>query len=181
MQLGFYIDQTRCIGCHTCAVACKDWHDIPAGPVKLVRVTTIERGKYPRPFLAYLPVHCFHCENPACIAVCPVNAIGKREHDGVVIVDEDIDPSNSAEVIWAMATRCDPEKYIDILRDCWSSKSDPTIPPEKRERGNFTSSKVIVLACRPFYWINQFPETIKSSAEFLKKTEEKWGKALFGD
>jgi anaerobic dimethyl sulfoxide reductase subunit B (iron-sulfur subunit) len=32
MQLAFYFDQTRCTGCYTCVVACKDWHDIPAGP-----------------------------------------------------------------------------------------------------------------------------------------------------
>ena len=28
-QMGFYFDQTRCIGCYTCSVACKDWHNIP--------------------------------------------------------------------------------------------------------------------------------------------------------
>jgi anaerobic dimethyl sulfoxide reductase subunit B (iron-sulfur subunit) len=32
MQVGFYFDQTRCIGCNACRVACKDWHDIAAGP-----------------------------------------------------------------------------------------------------------------------------------------------------
>jgi anaerobic dimethyl sulfoxide reductase subunit B (iron-sulfur subunit) len=38
MQLAFYFDQTRCTGCYTCAVACKDWHDVPAGPASWMRV-----------------------------------------------------------------------------------------------------------------------------------------------
>jgi len=87
MQLAFYIDQTRCTGCYTCVVACKDWHDVPAGPASWVRLVTIERGKYPNPFLAYLPSPCYHCAEPACISACPVNAITKREQDGVVVVD----------------------------------------------------------------------------------------------
>ena len=40
MQLGFYFDQTRCINCFTCVVACKDWHDIPAGPASWLKVIT---------------------------------------------------------------------------------------------------------------------------------------------
>jgi len=42
MQLGFYFDQTRCVGCLTCVVACKDWHDIPAGPANWVEGECIE-------------------------------------------------------------------------------------------------------------------------------------------
>jgi len=87
MQLAFYLDQTRCTGCYTCVVACKDWHDVPAGPASWMRLVTIERGKYPTPFLAYLPSACYHCAEPACIPACPVNAISKREQDGIVVVD----------------------------------------------------------------------------------------------
>ena len=89
MQLAFYLDQTRCTGCYTCVVACKDWHDVPAGPASWMRVTTIERGKYPNPFLAYLPSPCYHCAEPICIQACPVNAISKREEDGIVVVDRE--------------------------------------------------------------------------------------------
>lgn len=89
MQIGFYFDQKRCIGCYTCAVACKDWHDVPAGPAKWIRVSTIERGKYPQLFRAFLPVPCYHCAEPACASACPANAIAKREKDGIVVVDRD--------------------------------------------------------------------------------------------
>jgi len=53
MQMGFYFDQTRCIGCFTCIVACKDWHDIPAGPASWRWVHTIEKGKYPELFVSF--------------------------------------------------------------------------------------------------------------------------------
>lgn len=90
MQLAFYFDQTRCTGCYTCVVACKDWHDIPAGPANWIRVTTIEQGKYPKPFLAFLRSSCYHCTEPSCLTVCPVNAISKREQDGIVLVDREV-------------------------------------------------------------------------------------------
>ena len=89
MQMGFYFDQTRCIGCYTCVVACKDWHDVPAGPASWRRVITVEKGKYPDPFVAFLSVACHHCVEPACVSACPVGAITKREADGVVVVDSE--------------------------------------------------------------------------------------------
>ncbi len=87
MQVGFYFDQTRCIGCYACAVACKDWHDIPAGPERWMRIEYNEKGKFPNVFVSYRINPCFHCEDPVCIPVCPVGAITKREEDGIVVVD----------------------------------------------------------------------------------------------
>ena len=89
MQLGFFIDQSRCIGCFTCVVACKDWHDIPAGPVNWRWVTTVEKGCYPAVFVAFLSLSCLHCAEPLCMTVCPVDAIKKRESDGIVVVDQE--------------------------------------------------------------------------------------------
>ena len=89
MQFGFYFDQTRCIGCHTCSVACKDWHDIAAGSVSWRRVTSIEKGRFPNVFLVNLYIACNHCSKPTCVSVCPANAITKREEDGIVIVERD--------------------------------------------------------------------------------------------
>ena len=89
-QMGFYFDQTRCTGCYTCSVACKDWNDIDAGPENWMRLTTIENGKFPNLSLSYLAIACNHCADPPCVKVCPVNAIIKRETDGIVIVDESL-------------------------------------------------------------------------------------------
>lgn len=88
MQLGFYIDQSRCTGCYTCTVACKDWHDIPAGPANWRWVITVEKGKYPKVFVAFHSLSCLHCAEPTCASVCPVNVISKRQKDGIVVVDQ---------------------------------------------------------------------------------------------
>ena len=45
----------------------------------------------------------------------------------VVVVDEDVDPSNLADVMWAVATRCEPSEQLDIVRNAWSSALDPRI------------------------------------------------------
>ncbi len=89
MQLGFYVDQSRCTGCFTCVVACKDWHDVPAGPCSWMRVKMIEKGRYPDLFVTFLPLTCYHCAEPACVNACPVNAITKRPQDGIVVVDRE--------------------------------------------------------------------------------------------
>lgn len=90
MQMGFYFDQSICTGCFTCIVACKDWHDIPPGPASLIRVSAIEKGKFPEVSLSYLAIPCLHCTHPVCIDACPVNAITKREENGIVTVDRDV-------------------------------------------------------------------------------------------
>ena len=89
MQLGFYFDQTRCTNCMACVVACKDWHDIPAGPVSYRRIISIEEGIYPDLSASFLSIACHHCVDAPCIRGCPSDAISKREEDGIVIVNRD--------------------------------------------------------------------------------------------
>ena len=86
MQKGFYFDQTRCTGCQACVVACKDWHDTPAGPSRWIHITAAEQGVFPRPSLFFLFHTCYHCAEPACISACPHKAIMKRKDDGIVMV-----------------------------------------------------------------------------------------------
>ena len=86
MQIGFYFDQTRCTGCSACRVACKDWHDIPAGPENWMRIHYTEKGTFPEVSVSYLIGPCWHCLEPVCVPACPVGAITKREEDGIVLV-----------------------------------------------------------------------------------------------
>jgi anaerobic dimethyl sulfoxide reductase subunit B (iron-sulfur subunit) len=77
MQTGFYFDQTRCTGCYTCVVACKDWHDVPAGPASWRRVVTIEEGKFPDVFVAWLATSCYH----GIVVVDQAKCLGKDKCD----------------------------------------------------------------------------------------------------
>ena len=55
----------------------------------------------------------------------------------VIVVDDDIDPTNIGQVLWAMATRSRPAQSIDILRETWSTFLDPSQnPPEIRPWGS---------------------------------------------
>ena len=96
----------------------------------------------------------------------------------LIVVDEDVDPTNTKEVLWAMGMRSDPETSIDIIRKCWDSGVDPAIPPQKRIQGDFTHSMAIIDACKPFEWINEFPKTVKTTPELMARIKQKWEKIL---
>lgn len=99
----------------------------------------------------------------------------------IIVVDEDIDPSNINEVLWALTTRCDPKTSIDIIGDRWTQRSDPMISPEDRARGKIVCSTALIQACKPYHWINEFPPATKSSPQVLEEVREKWGRALFDE
>lgn len=96
----------------------------------------------------------------------------------VVVVDEDIDPSNLADVMWAITTRCEPSESVDIIRNGWSSGLDPRIPAENKEKGLTSHSKMIIDACRPFAWTERFPKVSALSIEETRAIEDKWLKLL---
>ena len=75
----------------------------------------------------------------------------------VVVVDEDIDPSDMKEVIWAMTTRVDPRGDIQIIDGAWASPIDPRMPPEQSMNGPHTNSRAVVYAVRPWEWRDKFP------------------------
>ncbi len=94
-RYGIAINLKKCIGCHTCAVACKSANNIPEG-IWWNRILTdgggnidTARGEYPNLKMNYYPVACQHCENPACVKVCPVGATYKDPETGVVRQDYD--------------------------------------------------------------------------------------------
>ena len=96
MHYGMVIDQGMCIGCQTCAMACKVANNVPDG-IWWNRVLTdggpyseTARGEYPYNLqMDFVPISCQHCENPACVKVCPVGATYKDPETGVVRQDYD--------------------------------------------------------------------------------------------
>jgi len=84
-------------------------------------------------------------------------AAAARNGRFVVIVDEDIDPSNMQEVWWAMTTRVDPVTDIQIVDNCWASPLDPRMPPDLSHDGPHVNSRAIFYAVRPWAWRKEFP------------------------
>jgi 4-hydroxy-3-polyprenylbenzoate decarboxylase len=92
----------------------------------------------------------------------------------VVVVDEDIDPSNIKEVMWAMMTRVDPATNIDLIDGCWSTPLDPRMPPSKRESRDHTNSRAVFYAVRPFEWRDKFPKVSRTSRELREAVVKKF-------
>jgi 4-hydroxy-3-polyprenylbenzoate decarboxylase len=98
----------------------------------------------------------------------------------VVVVDDDIDVTDLEELWWAMITRSDPATSIDLVHGARTSPADPRLTPEQRERGDLTNSRVVIDACRPFHWRDQFPMVNAPTAEQARKAREKFGHLLRG-
>ncbi|HET9146716.1 MAG TPA: 4Fe-4S dicluster domain-containing protein [Acetobacteraceae bacterium] len=99
-KLGLVIDLDTCVGCHACAVNCKEWNtgghyaplpdhnpyqDQPDG-VWFNRIHSYETEERTVNF----PRSCLHCETPQCVTVCPTGASYKRAEDGIVLVNTDL-------------------------------------------------------------------------------------------
>ena len=96
----------------------------------------------------------------------------------VIIVDDDVDPSNIDDVLWALATRCDPATAINVITEAWSTPLDPRIEPDARAQRNFTNSVAVIDACQPYHWKDQYAKTCYFPEEVRRKTYEKWKKVL---
>ncbi len=97
-QYGFYIDTTRCTGCKTCELSCKDDNDLDIG-VNWRRIYEYgggswvqnEDGTWNQDVFAYhVSISCNHCDQPACTKACPTGAMHKREQDGLVAVNAEV-------------------------------------------------------------------------------------------
>jgi sulfite dehydrogenase (quinone) subunit SoeB len=103
-KLGLVIDLDTCVGCHACAVNCKQWnsggHAAPltdldpygadASGVWFNRVHSFEAGEGKRGRTVHFPRSCLHCAEPACVTVCPTGASYKRAEDGIVLVNAEL-------------------------------------------------------------------------------------------
>jgi 4-hydroxy-3-polyprenylbenzoate decarboxylase len=92
----------------------------------------------------------------------------------IVIVDADIDPSSSEDVLWAIATRSDPQLSFEIQAGCPSGTLDPMISPERKRRGEMSSSRAVIDACRPWEWRHEFPSVNRASDQLRAQTYERW-------
>lgn len=87
----------------------------------------------------------------------------------VIVVDEDINPADINDVIWAMSTRCDPVADIDFIRNAWSTPLDPLLPKPPYE-----SNRAVVNACKPWGMKDSFPITAEASPQLRARVRGKW-------
>src|SRR5262249_42641957 len=94
----------------------------------------------------------------------------------VIVVDDDIDPTNTFDVIWALASRSDPVESIEILRRCWSGPLDPRLQPGKK---GFNTR-----VCRGpggrLGGMKVFPPVAESTPELKERIRAKWKKVIEG-
>ena len=91
----------------------------------------------------------------------------------IIAVDEDIDPTDMDQVIWAMASRCHPIDDIDILRNTWSTWLDPTQnPPENRPYG----SKALINACKDHRHLPVFSKRTALRKSMYDQVARRWTK-----
>jgi Fe-S-cluster-containing dehydrogenase component len=75
-------DAQKCIGCHSCGIACQLENDAPPG-LQLRHVQSHISGGFPNSSEHFISTACFHCDDPACASACPAGAL-RRRTDGVV-------------------------------------------------------------------------------------------------
>ncbi len=114
-----------------------------------------------------------HAKQAALLA--SQHRIGAHMGRYVIVVDEDIDPTNIQDVLWALCTRSDPEKDIDIIRRCWSHPIDPMI---RKPTKAFFNSRAIIDACKPYEWMDEFPPEIRCAPELVGRVKQKWSGVL---
>ncbi len=72
-----FIDPQRCIGCRSCEAACAECGTHRGVP--MIHLDALNRYET----VKTAPTVCMHCDDPACAAVCPADAI-KKSDDGIV-------------------------------------------------------------------------------------------------
>jgi len=103
-RMGFLIDTSRCIGCRSCQVACKQWNKLEAdktvnhgsyeNPGDLTsnlynRIRFIEKADGDSVKWMFLNERCVHCGEAGCMKVCPAPGALYRTTEGFVAFDKE--------------------------------------------------------------------------------------------
>jgi UbiD family decarboxylase len=117
-----------------------------------------------------------HAKQAALAALASHGAIFMNK--AIVVVDDDINPADLTDVIFAITTRCNPTEDIDVVRGIPGTMLDPRIPPERRAVGDSTTSTMLIDACRPYTMRTSYPRVNVVSSELRDAALAKWGHIL---
>jgi UbiD family decarboxylase len=117
-----------------------------------------------------------HAKQAALAALASHGAVFMNK--AIVVVDDDIDPADLNDVIFAITTRCNPAEDMDVIRGIPGLMLDPRIPPERRAAGDSTTSTMIINACRPWSMRNSYPRVNIVSKTLRDEAIAKWGHIL---
>lgn len=92
----------------------------------------------------------------------------------VVVVDDDIDIFDMNDVWWAMMTRMDPERDVQIIRRAWAGPLDQATHPDSRGM----NSRAIIDATKPWEWRDRFAEPVTTAAR-ERAVRERWSETIF--
>jgi UbiD family decarboxylase len=165
-------DNTFYLGTYRCGAV---WNQLEAAGVPEVKGVWAHEAGGSRFWLtvAIKQLYGGHAKQAGMVAAgCHAGAYCNR---WTIVVDEDINPANINDVIWAMSTRCDPREDVDIISGGWSSALDPMCYDGDTDRRN---TRVIIDACKPFRRRDTFPIVARSSKALDDRIRAKWARDL---
>lgn len=167
----------ECSALYAIARAARVWDDLNRlglPGIKGVYVHPASAGGFGMTIVSLEQRYAGHAPQVLAIAAqCPGGAYYSK---WIIAVDEDVDPSDINQVIWAMSTRCNPVEDIDIQRQTWSTWLDPTQnPPEERPWG----SKALINACMEHRYKDVFSKRSKVARSVYEKVRSRWAELGF--
>jgi len=164
-------DDTFYRGTYRCGAV---WNQLEAAGIPEVRGVWSHEAGGSRLWLtvAIRQMYGGHSKQAGLIASqCHAGAYANR---WVIVVDDDIDPADMNQVVWAMCTRFDPREDLEVLRGCWSTTLDPMAYSHDDPR----NARVVIDACKPWARRDTFPIEARSSKELDARIRAKFAKFL---
>ncbi len=94
----------------------------------------------------------------------------------VVVVDGDVNPRSLNDVMWAVCTRTEPGRDIEVMRDTWGSRVDPL----RAQGAAAFNTRAVIDACRPWERLDGFPQVAEASEALIAHVTKKWPDVLAG-
>jgi 4-hydroxy-3-polyprenylbenzoate decarboxylase len=98
----------------------------------------------------------------------------------VIVVDDDIDPTDTNEVLWALCTRTEVTEDVDIVKRMWSTSLDP-MAYAGDEGPRYYNNRMIIDACRPYDRLATFPPVARKTQAEAEALRAKWPQLFTAD